>query len=133
MAHDLAGLVMHRDGARRMTDFNPVRDQRMPGQQRTKDALVAMKDEVERRIGLGRINKTGNNRCRSSIPAHCIQRDDGARCALLRKFRSVRHRSASGRGSGLRRVLVHVDFFGQRHDFTRVVVAAGAANVVRAL
>jgi hypothetical protein len=34
---------------------------------------------------------------------------------------------------GLRRVLFQIDFFRQGHDFARVVVTAGAADVVRAL
>jgi hypothetical protein len=40
--------------------------------------------------------------------------------------------SSAGEG-GLRRVLVQIDLFGQRHDFARIVVTAGAAHVVRAL
>ena len=73
MAHHLTGLVMHGDNARRMTQRDPRRQIGMLGQQGRQNGLVPMQDEIQRGVLMCGYGKTGNNRCRSTIPAHGVQ------------------------------------------------------------
>ena len=130
MAQNLGWLVIHRDAARRMAQFAPPGQQRVPRKQGRQDHLVAMQHETGLGYSHGRINKTGNNSCRPGIAAHSINRYYDPRGSRGRqRIRCLWHCGVLKR-RGLRRVLVQIDLFRHGNNFARIIMATSAAHMV---
>ena len=78
MAHDLSGLVVHRDDAWRMTDRAAPGQVAAPRDQLLQLVLRPVQDEFDTGIATGRFGKPADDRGRSAIPTHCINRNDHA-------------------------------------------------------
>ena len=74
---------------------------------------------------------TGDNGRRSVIATHGVNAKDGARCTCVTWFCRTGH--AGQTRSGLGCVFVQLDLVDHRYDFAVCVVAAGRADVMRAL
>jgi hypothetical protein len=95
MAHHLAGLVAHRDGAGGVADLAAARQPLALADQARKLCLVAMDDETDVRV-LGRRGKHAcDNGRRPAISAHRINGNDNAPAARCRSITSVRHGQAA--------------------------------------
>jgi hypothetical protein len=78
VAHDLRGLVVHRDDAGSVAQGNAAGKAGMALQQRLKHILVAVQDHVHVGMARDRIDKAGNNRCRPAIATHGVNGNDYA-------------------------------------------------------
>lgn len=96
MPHDLAGLVVHRHHAVGVTQGDAGGKIGVAGQKRGQLRLIAMQDEAGARQLGGRIDKTGNHRCRPAISAHGVDRnDDESVGGGLRNLQSLSHDDAN--------------------------------------
>ena len=78
MPHYLRGLVLHRHHTLGVAKDHTRSKAGMAGKQWTKHGFVTVQDHVHPGMLGQRIDKTGNNRCRSPIATHGVNRNDNA-------------------------------------------------------
>ena len=107
--------------------------------ERSSSAAVAVQDVAQARVLLERHVHAAHDVGDPAVAAHGVDRDDdvaggGRRWLAAGSVRGVAELipDLASRRQGSGRFVVEVDLFGPRHDLAAVVVAAGAADVVRA-
>ena len=132
VAHDGAGLGVHRDDARRPAHERPSVELAL-GDERRQRAGVAVDDEGEVVVVRRRLRQARDHDARPLVAAHRVDRDHGPAprrrrwppCRRPDRSRPIPPRSG--------RVLVEVDLVRHGHDLAVGIVTARAADMMRAL